>query len=183
MGNIHPNLNHLSESLQVMAQNKHRELRLLFIIRTPFKRNRNIFCGTWWRNQHGIWIIRRQMKWNPDYISPNHGKHLFESLAAFSVHLSESCVRNNMIKFHKLQATMHFARPHNDKMAAKVVINTGREAETIRNLRNRRQPIVNRVTCLLFTTGIRKDEYHPWVPEDLDKWITWTVRPIFHCFR
>ena len=51
--------------------------------------------------------------------------------AAFSMHLSESCVRNDMVKFHKLQATVHFAGPHNDKMAAKVVINTGREAETI----------------------------------------------------
>ena len=131
MGNIHPNPNHLSEfgseSLHVMAQNKHHELRLYtFINRAPLKSNRNLFCGTWWRKQRGIWIIRRQIKWNPDYISPNHGKHLSESSAAFSVHLSEYCVRNNMVKFHKLQATMHFASPHNDKMAAKVIINTGR---------------------------------------------------------
>ena len=47
------------------------------------------------------------------------------------MHLSESCVQNNMVKFYKLQATMHFAGPHNDKMAAKVIITTGREAETI----------------------------------------------------
>ena len=162
MGNIHPNPNHLSESLHVMAHNKHHELRLYtFITRTPLKRNKNIFCGTWWRKQHSIWIIRRQVKWNPDYISPNHGKHPSESSAAFSMHLSESCSRNNRVKFHKLQATMHFARPHGHKMAAKVIINTAREAETVYNLRNRRQPIVDHVTCLLFTTGIRMDEYHP----------------------
>ena len=132
MGNIHPNPNHPSESLHVMAQNKYHELRLYnFTNRTPLKRNENIFCGTWCRKQHGIWITRRQVKWIPDYISPNHGKRLSESPAAFSMHLSESCVRNNMIKFHKLQATKHFAWPYNDKMAAKVVINTGREAETI----------------------------------------------------
>ena len=77
------------------------------------------------------------------------------------MHLSESCVRNNMVRFHKLQATLHSARPHGDKMAAKGIINTTGEAETIYNLRNSRQPIVDHVTCLLFTTGIRMDEYHP----------------------
>ena len=47
------------------------------------------------------------------------------------MHLSEPCVRNNKVKIHKLQATMHFVRPHGDKMAAKVIINAAREAETI----------------------------------------------------
>ena len=36
-----------------------------------------------------------------------------------------------MVKFHKLQATLHFARPHGDKMTAKIIINTAGEAETI----------------------------------------------------
>ena len=45
--------------------------------------------------------------------------------------LSDSCVRINMVLFRKLQATMYFAKPHGDKMAAKVIINTTREAETI----------------------------------------------------
>ena len=132
MGNIHPNPNHPSESLHVMAYNKNHECRLYtFINRTPSKRNRNIFCGTWWRKQHGIWIIRRQVKWNPDHISPNHGKHPSESSTVLSMYLSESCVRNSMVKVHKFQATMHFVRSHSDKMAAKVIINAAREAETI----------------------------------------------------
>ena len=132
MGNIHPNPNHLSQSLHIMAHNKHHECRpYTFINRTPLPRNNNIFCGTWWRKQHSVWIIRRQVKRNPNYISHNHGKHPSESSTAFPMHLSESCVRKNMVIFHRLQATMYFARPHGDKMAAKVIINTTREAETI----------------------------------------------------
>ena len=74
MGNIHPNLNHPSKSLHVMAHNKYQECRLYtFIDRTPLKRNKNIFCSTWWWKQHGMWIIRRQVKLNPNYISSNHG--------------------------------------------------------------------------------------------------------------
>ena len=52
---------------------------------------------------------------NEDNVSPNHGKHPSESSVTFLMHLSESCVRRNIVKFHKLQSTVHVVRPHAKK--------------------------------------------------------------------
>ena len=59
-----------------------------------------------------------------------------ESSGTFSMHLSESCVRKNIAKISTLQTTVHIARPHADKVAAKVIINRRREDESILELRN-----------------------------------------------
>ena len=76
--------------------------------------------------------------------------------------LSKSCVRKIIAKIYTLQTTVHVARPYADKVAAEVIINRGREDETILELRNLRQSIMDHATYILFTTGIRMDEYHPW---------------------
>ena len=128
MGNIHPNPNHLSESPHATTHNRHHELKLYTCINhVPLKRNETIFCDIQWRNNHGTPMIRGHFDWNHDYISPNHGKHQSESSGNFSVHLSESCVRKNIAKIYKSQTTVHVAKPHADEVAAKVIINRGRE--------------------------------------------------------
>ena len=73
----------------------------------------------------------------------------------------------NIPKLCKLQTTAHVVKPHADK----IMINTGREDEIIFRLRNHRLSIMDHVTYILFTTGIRMDEYHPWCGDR--EWEIW----------
>ena len=48
-----------------------------------------------------------------------------------------SCLKN-ITKIYKLETIVHVARPHADKVAAKVIISTVEEGETTLKLRNQR---------------------------------------------
>ena len=162
MGNIHPNHSHLSESPHVTTHNKHHELKLYtWIDQIPLERNETIFGDIYWRQNHDIPMIQNNFDWNHNNISPNHRKHPSESSGIFSMHLSESCVRTNIAKIYELQTTVHVVRPHADKVAAKVIVSTYGESETASKWRNQSYSIMDHVTYILFTTGIRMDEYHP----------------------